>query len=56
MIEKMKKIYEGLIAGYELTTQGLFHMGLTSKDLTELVKSETSELVRVKRGEYKLSS
>lgn len=48
--EKMQKLYEGIIAGKELTTKELNSYGFNSKDLTDLV--ENGVLKRIKRGYY----
>lgn len=50
--EKMKKIYDAVINGKELTTKELNSYGFSSYDLTKMVKDQTLE--RVKRGVYKL--
>ena len=54
MTEKMKKIYECIISGYKLTTQNLYQMGLSDKDIAELIKSDEIELV--KQNEFNLKS
>lgn len=46
MTEKMKKIYECIISGYKLTTQNLYQIGLSDKDISELIKSDEIELVK----------
>lgn len=50
--ENVKKIYESVLKGQELTTKLLNGYGFNSKDLADLIKNETLE--RIKRGHYVL--
>lgn len=52
--ENLKKMYEGIIEGKELTTKELNIYGFNSKDLSDLIKQGILE--RVKRGYYSFQS